>query len=71
MRRLNKYDPPRTPEQVATGVRVSYRLPKNERYTKDVKLRDDTSLRDLCKTVSDLAAPWSSVQPTCAAFRAA
>lgn len=67
---VNTYAPPRTPEQVATGVTVTYKIAGDG--DKNVKLGDldAKSLRQLCKTVDDLKTPWSSLEPTCAAFGA-
>lgn len=71
---VNTYDPPRTPEQVATGVTVQYKIAakSSSESSRSVMLGnlDSKSLRDLCKTVDGLNAPWSSLQPTCAAFSA-
>ncbi len=71
---VNKYEPPRTPEQVATGVTVSYKIlgDKASDIDKSVKLGDldSKSLRQLCKTVDELNTPWSSLEPTCTAFSA-
>ncbi len=70
----NTYEPPSTPEQQALGVTVKYTIngdtPSRTATTVKMGDMDDKSLRDLCKTVDGLKTPWSSLQPTCAAFRA-